>query len=358
MSVRTLRGAALAALATLSLVVAGCSSPATPETSAPPSGNTTVNLDAPAPTPPGDIAAFEEAVPGSGEGLTIGFTQLILSSAFPQALQAGMEEQAKIAGVNLITCDSEMDPAKALDCARQFSTQEVDGLVTFQGDVASAPAICEQGPDVPVFAIDIEQPPCETSFVGAANTYAGELIGWNLGKWFGEHEQCEYDAFISLESTAVGIVNEQRMGGIRDGFQSVCGEIHDLRVIDTGVGGQADSALQQMTDTLTALPGLEKIIVVGINEDVIVAALAAARTQNRTEHLYLGVQNFDPANCTIMTAPHWIGSAAYFPEKYANLVIPNLIRAIKGEKVPAKLLVPHEFINADNVGEFYPDASC
>lgn len=346
--------AVAAAAAVLTLMLSGCSAAAESDGAA----EVQVNLDAPAPTPPAEVAAFEEVEPGSGEGLTIGFTQLALSSPFPQALQEGMTEQAAIAGLELITCDSQLDAAKALDCARQFKTRGVDGLVTFQADVASAPAICDAGPDVPVLAVDIDQGPCQTTFVGAANEYAGQLIGHNVGMWFAENERCEYDAFISLESTAVGEVNEQRMGGIRTAFEAVCGQIHDLKVIDTGAGGQADAALQQVTDTLTALPGAKKVIVVGINEDVIVAALAAARTQNRSSDLYLGVQNFDPTNCTITAAENWLGSAAYFPEKYANLLVPNLIRAIKGESIPEQILVPHEFVNAENILEYYPDYAC
>ncbi|GAA4970942.1 sugar ABC transporter substrate-binding protein [Kineococcus glutinatus] len=350
-----------AARALLALAVtaslAACSQPAT-GTGAAAATAGAGNADAQPPTPPPGVAAFEPAQPGSGAGLTIGFTQLALSAPFPQAVQRSVEEQAEIAGVELVTCDSKLDASRALDCARQFATQQVDGLITFQADANAAASICDAGPQVPVMAVDIEQQPCQTAFVGAANTYAGEVLGFHLGEYFRDEEGCEYDAFVSLESTAVGEVNEQRMGGIRSGFESVCGPIHDLRTIDTGAGGQADAAQRQMTDTLTALPGAEKVITVGINEDVIVAALAAARSQNRTDSLYLGVQNFDPANCTIYDAPHYVGSTAYFPERYGELLVPNLIRAVKGEQVPAQLLVPHEWVTRDNVEQHYPDFAC
>lgn len=308
--------------------------------------------------PPAEVAQFGEIEPGSGEGLTIGFTQLALGVPFPEALQRGMEAAAETAGVNLITCDSKLDAAAALDCARQFRTQNVDGLVTFQADAAAAANICAEGPQVPVIAIDIEQQPCQTAFVGAANAYAGEIVGYALGQYFKENFDCQYDAWVSLESLAVGVVNDLRMGGMRDGFAKVCGEVQNVRVIDTGAGGQADTAQRQMTDTLTALPGAQRIITVGINEDVITGALAAARSQNRTENLYLGVQNFDPGNCQIWTAPHFIATAAYFPEKYAQLILPNLIKAVRGEEIGEQILVPHEVITADNMTQYYPETSC
>jgi len=311
-----------------------------------------------APTPPPEVAQFGEIEPNSGAGLTIGFTQLALGVPFPEALQRGMEEAAKTAGVKLVTCDSKLDAAAALDCARQFRTQNVDGLVTFQADAAAAANICAEGPQVPVIAIDIEQQPCQTAFVGAANAYAGQIVGHALGQYFKENFNCEYDAWVSLESLAVGIVNDQRMGGMRDGFAAVCGEIKNVRVIDTGAGGQADTAQRQMTDTLTALPGAQRVITVGINEDVITGALAAARSQNRTENLFLGVQNFDPDNCQIWTAPHFIATAAYFPEKYSLLILPNLIKAVKGEQINKQILVPHEVITKDNMTQIYPETKC
>lgn len=283
-------------------------------------GGTAGNLDAAPPKAPTGVVKFEDAAEGSGKGLTFGFTQLTLAAGFPQDVQKSVEEQAKRAGVKLITCDSKADASVALDCAKQFKTQGVDGLITFQADTNAAPRICAAGPDVPVIAVDIDQGPCQTSFMGAANKYAGELVGYNVGLYFAKEFKCKYDAFISLESKAVGEVNELRMGGIRDGFESVCGKIKNLRKIDTGPGGLAEPAQRQTTDTLTALPGAKRVIVVGINEDVILGALAAARAQNRSDDLYLGVQNLNPKNCTIYDSPHWLGSVAYFPEDRKSVV--------------------------------------
>lgn len=310
------------------------------------------------PTPPEAVAEFTPIVPGSGEGLTIGFTQLGLGVPFTEALQAGMEEAAEVAGIELITCDSKFDAAEALNCARQFRTRDVDGLVTFQADAAAAANICAEGPQVPVIAIDIEQQPCQTAFVGAANEYAGVIVGDALGRYFQENFDCQHDAWISLESLAVGIVNDQRMDGIREGFEAICGPVNNERIIDTGAGGQADTAQRQVVDTLTALPGAERVIVVGINEDVITGAIAAARQQGRQDDIYLGVQNFDPGNCQIWTHPGFVASAAYFPEKYPLLILPALIRAIGGEEIEPQILVPHEVVTPENMMEIYPETAC
>lgn len=341
-----------AVIAAAALILTGCSSGAGASAS---SSNSTMNLKAAPPTPPSEVAKFEPIVKGSGKGMTIGFIQLSEASGFPAALQKGMETAAKEAGVDLITCDSKFDTPTALACAKQFKVQGVQGLITFQGDAAASKSICEAGPQVPVVAIDIEQSPCQTTFVGAANEYAGELVGYNVGKYFAEKYQCKYDAYVSLESTAVGIVNTQRMGGTEKGFESVCGKIHDLKTLDTP---QADTAQKAVTDTLTALPGAHRIIVVGLSEDQILGALAAARSQSRSDDLYIAAQNLSPTNCPILTAKHWIGSVGYFPEKYPLLILPALIKLIQGETVPAKILVPHVFITPGTLKQYYPEVAC
>ncbi len=89
----------------------------------------------------------------------------------------GIAEQAAIAGVDYTFCDSKIDAAEALACAQQFKVQGVQGVLNFQVDQASSPNICEAYGNVPTIAIDIVQPPCEVSFMGANNHEAGRLAG-------------------------------------------------------------------------------------------------------------------------------------------------------------------------------------
>ena len=95
--------------------------------------------------------------------------------------------------------------------------------MNFQPVSSASAAVCKAGPQVPVISIDIEQDPCQTAFMGADNHYAGVVTGTALGNYFKKNFNCEFDAFISLEDYGVGLVNEARMSGYRDGFQSVCG---------------------------------------------------------------------------------------------------------------------------------------
>ena len=303
------------------------------------------------------IVEFKEPEPGSGDGLKLGFIALGDQVPFSKLVTDGMRKVAKQTGADLVVCDSRLDGQVALDCARNFKTQGVKGYLNFQVDQKLSSAICKAGPDVPVIAVDITQEPCQVSFVGAANEYAGIIAGQAMGEFAKREWNCDYDAYVSLESTASVDASKARMGGYREGFQSVCpGELKNERVLDAD---RTDTARTKMTDTLTALPGQKKIVVVAINDDGILGAIAAAKTAGREGDIYVSGQGADPsAWCEIKNNPNWVADAAYFPERYGEIGIPYLIKAAKGEKIPEQLLVPHELVNGDNIEDIYKLKDC
>ena len=101
---------------------------------------------------------------------------------------------------------------------------------------------------MPVIAIDIEQEPCQVSFMGAANEYAGNIAGEAMGKFAKEKWDCEYDALrVARVDRRRSTPSEQRMGGYRKGFQSVCpGELKNERVLDAD---RTDSGAHEVRPT-------------------------------------------------------------------------------------------------------------
>ena len=296
--------------------------------------------------------AFQQAAPGSGAGIKIGLITLDDSVPFSKLVSDSVKKQAAAAGATLVYCDSKGDGATALACAKNFKVQGVQGYLNFQSDAKSADAICAAGPAGPVIAIDIEQGNCQTAFMGANNQYAGYLAGVALGNAIKTKFNCKYDAYVSMEEPAAGDVNTQRMvTGYQAGFSSVCGPITNLK---TENAFRIDLAQTTFTDVLTTLPGAHVIVVAAINDDAIEGALAAAKTAGRTNDLYVSGQGADPSSwCDIKSDPQWIGDTAYFPERYGEIGVPYLIKAIKGETIPKLLLVPHQIINAANIDSIY-----
>jgi ribose transport system substrate-binding protein len=242
-----------------------------------------------------------------------------------------------------------------------MKTQGVQGYLQFQHDAKASPSICKQGPaSVPVFAIDIPQKPCETSFMGVDNAYGGFVAGVKAGQTVKANWNCKYDAWVSLEQPEIGKPNEDRMGGYRKGFQSICpGPITNLKKV--GFDATLDKARTLVTDMLTTLPGKTHIIVASIDDEGVEGAFAAAKAAGRPKDVWgisLGVAD-NVAKCGIKTNPNWLASTAIAPEKYGWTAIPAMIKAIKsGAKAPKLLYVPLNAVDSKNISKFYPNLSC
>jgi ribose transport system substrate-binding protein len=363
-----LRNALIVGLvATLGLTIAACGSgsedkaaKADTAAAAPATPAATATTDAAAPAAASDdpdAAKFQVPAAGSGTGIKIGYISLGDQVPFAKLASDDIKAEAKVAGAKLVFCDSQLDAAKALDCAKNFKTQGVDVIINFQVDEKSSPRICAAGPAVPTIAIDINQKPCQVAFVGANNLRAGEIAGTAMGDYFKTNSNCEYDSVVSMQQPAAGVVNTQRSGGALTAFEKVCGKPKNLKIIDGG--GTIEGGQKKFADVLTSLPGKHKIIVMSLNDDMALGALAAAKSQGRSKDLYLTGQGADPtSHCQILDNPQWVGDAAYFPEKYGQIAVPAAIEAAKGQTPNAKLYVPHILINKDNIKQYYQPTGC
>jgi len=326
------------------LVAVACTNPA---------ASSTAPTQAPA-SQPASAAPSSAAPSAAAESFKIGYISLGDSVPFVKLVSDGIKEAATAAGQELLFCDSEIDAAKALACAQNLKVQGAEGVLNFQVFQDSSPEICAAYGGVPTIAIDIIQPPCQIAFMGANNHEAGRLGGAKLGEYAKTNWDCDITAYVSLESTAAGAANTDRMGGWRDGFKESCPIPADKEHILDGAD-RTDPALEQVTNLLGALPG-NHIVVVAINEDGILGAIGAANTLGRQTDLWYGGQGTDPSIWKdIACNPNYIASVAYFPERYGTLLIPNMVKALQGESIPENIFTEHIVVNKDNIREVYPE---
>jgi ribose transport system substrate-binding protein len=230
--------------------------------------------------------------------------------------------------------------------------------LNFNLDAAAGPAIYNAGPQVPVIAIDINQTPKQVSFMGANNNRAGVIAGRGVGALIKKKFDCKYDAVVLMESPGVGAVNEARIGGNKQGFAEICGAL-DLKKVKSIDSSFLEEAQASFKDALTTLPNAKTIIVLAMNDDSCLGALAAAKQVGRQGDIYMGCHGADPTSwCEIKNNPNWAGDVAYFPERYGEVGIPYLIKAARYQAIPAKLQVDHVWINKDNISKYYPKAKC
>lgn len=306
-----------------------------------------------------EFVDFAQAEPGSGDGITIGYINAGDSSPYWANVSSSMAGQAELAGATLINCDTNFDPAKSLECARNFATAGVDVIISSNIDSKVAPEVCAAGPDVPTLATWIKQEPCEAVFFGTNDIESGMIFGTALGEYFQENFSCEYDAFVSLEQPQAGEANTNRMAGARQGFESVCGPLEEgkIRVVDTE--GRLETAQIKFADILTALGGAEKIAVVSLNDDSAVGAVAAAEAAGRERDMYVASAGADTISwCQIQNNPNWVGSVGYFPEKQGEITIRHAIMLAKGEDVASTIYMNQPFVTSENLADYYTPEGC
>jgi ribose transport system substrate-binding protein len=297
----------------------------------------------------------------SGEGLRIGYISGGDSDPFVLLVTNGVRDAAKAAGVELSECDSNFAADTALACARTLSANNLQSMINWQFFPDSSPEICEAYGNLPTVAIDTPEKPCQKSFVGADNRQAGLIAGKGLGDFAQSKFACEYDAYISLDFPTIAEINAARAGGSKEGFEGVCGPVPAEKYfsVDTFQGGpdQNENSRRQVTDILTTLPDAKTILVISPNSDGAgQAALGAADVAGRKDQMWVVSHGGDPTvRDTIRNEPQWVGSVAYFPESYGKLIMPLAIGMAKGETVPEQSLVTHEFINKDNIDQYYPE---
>ncbi|MEA2577177.1 MAG: ribose transport system substrate-binding protein [Chloroflexota bacterium] len=333
----------LAIMAGLAIVVAACSNPAA--------------STAPSSPPPASSAPVSEAPPSTAPtAMKVGYISLGEAIPFVSLVTNSIkDEAAKVPGLEIVVCDSEIDAAKALACAQNLKVQKVQAVLNFQLFEDSSPEVCTAYGGLPTIAIDIHQAPCEVAFMGADNTLAGTLAGKTVGDALKAENDCAYTAVVTLDTKGAGATTLARMNGMIAGFEEACGKIDPAKFKSIDVGGTTDLALEKFGNQLSAIKPGGIIAILSLNDDMSLGAFAAARTAGREKEIRLAGQGADPTSWKeIACNPQWLADTAYFPERYGTILVPAVVDLLNGKTVEKNLFTKHETVTKDNVRTMYP----
>lgn len=305
--------------------------------------------------------------------LVIGFA--VLDASHEHLIPVG-ENIAKVAaeyaeelGINIkvIQADNASDGMKAIEVCDNLLLQNIDVFVEFNVDAAINETIWEkcQEAGVPVMAVDI--PVGEAPFMGANNAAAGRMVGASLGQLANENWGGNVDAILFEDLPAAGEVVQVRMNSIWDGIAEVTNySVEELQAMTTRVDCNDDviRAQQLCADFLNANPDKHNILIGCVDDMGAQGAFAAVQAAGREADCFIinhgvSVQTreniYNQANSGELNC--WRGGVSYFLERYGEYIVPGCIEMAQG-KTPAaeSLLMDHEFINVDNIEEWYPQA--
>ena len=298
---------------------------------------------------------YSGATAGSGANIKLGYLSYGEIVPYVKAISDGIRAQAATAGVDLVTCDANLDPSKVDDCMKQLTGAGIKGLIQFQGSLKLPADVCAEVPTgLPVLAVELAQDPCAATLVRADDLRAGQIAGAAVGAWVKAHWSCTYDAYVSLESSTVPDLSQQRMEGYRQGFMTACpGPITNEQI--GASADREDTARDAVAALLGSLPGKSRIIVVAMNDDGALGALDAAKAAGRESDVWVSGQGAEPrVRDLIRTDEHYLGDAAYFPERFGATIVPAMLDLVAGKTVPKLLLVEPAWVDSTTIGTIYP----
>ncbi len=293
-----------------------------------------------------------------GKPLTFAFAEGWAAIPFSVSINKGIYKIADDLGIDIIYCDQEFKPEKAVTCAEQLSQQKPDFAIVSNWQSGAAEAIMKiyGAAKIPVVNIDVWHP--NAIFFGADNYVSGEIGGKAAGEYAKSLGKCEDVTIFNGINPGEGDAAAQRMAGFTDGVQEVCGVIPAERILsEIFDAGTTEQALTKTTDWLTAHPGAGFVLSTSI-DDARSAGIAKALAQSEREGAAVGLgcdeigvaatKEGDPAKS------RFLGCVAYFPEKYPDYVISIGLDVLDGKPVPNEVHIEHKFLDKDSIGSVYP----
>ena len=279
------------------------------------------------------------------------------TNPFAIPITKGIAKLAKDLGLKLIYCDAEFKPEKAISCAEILASQKPDFVIAgnWQGGAAAAIMAIFDKAKIPAASIDVSHP--NAVFFGASN-YASGVVG---GKAAGEYAKANWDCkdvwVFMGENLEEGEAADLRLVGFADGVQEVCGALPADRIDRMRLSaGTADQAITVTTDWLTAHPEAKHILS-GTIDDERANGMAKAFVATKRDGMVVG-QGCDSVGIAVVKmAPasenRYLGSVAYYPEKYGDYLVSIALDVMAGKAVPQEIHMEHTFLDHDTIGTVY-----
>jgi ribose transport system substrate-binding protein len=277
---------------------------------------------------------------------------------FSKEVSAGLQRSAAAEGIELISLDNQYNPKIAQRNADLLVREKVDLVIEFQTDENVAPIVAEKyrAANIPLIAIEIPHP--GATYYGANNYEAGLIGGRHLGRWVKRRWESDADEIILLELPRAGNLPRMRMTGQLVGIKEVLPNLANCHVSRLDGDGCFNKSLEATRRHLRTSSS-KRVVVGAINDTSALGALRAFQEAGRAECCIVMGQNASPEGRAELREPNtrFIGSVAYFPERYGDDLIRVGLEILNRRAVPPAVFVKHQLITRENVDHVYPNDS-
>ncbi|MBZ0287858.1 MAG: substrate-binding domain-containing protein [Anaerolineae bacterium] len=288
----------------------------------------------------------------------IGFANLGEDMPFPVDVRRGLERVMKHASnIDLIVADNQLNGDIALKNADDLIAKGIDLLIEYQIDEKVGSLIMNkvQKANIPIIAVDI--PIIGATYVGIDNYHSGYVGGTALGQWISEHWDGQADAIVVLEEPRAGALPGLRIQGQLDGLLDVLGKHMPDTIYHVNSGNKSEITEVEVLALLERVPPEHHLAFACFNDDAAFGVVTAVHRLNREQTSVIAGQGADRRVRELIRQPgsRIIGSAGFMPEKYGETLLDVALKLLRGEPTPPAIYIQPDFINADNIDEYYPD---
>jgi len=291
------------------------------------------------------VALFAQ---GTAKKMSIGLVLINLQAKFFNDINAGAQDAAKKANVNLQVIDGNNDPSAQVNAVETLTQQKVDGIIMVAIDVKGiTPALQDAAKNgVKVVAVDAKvEDPSVKAFIGVDNAKAGADFGDFVGKYI--TESLGGKAKIGIIGALNSFIQNQRKDSFIDAVKKVPGV-----TVGNTVDGQnvQERALAASENLVTSSPDINVIYATG--EPALIGAVAALEAQGATKRVKLFGWDLSKQAVKAMDDGYLIGLVQQNPYQEGVEAIDALVKLGQGQEIPSFIDVPVEFVTTKNLEKY------
>ena len=275
---------------------------------------------------------------------------------FSREVTESLRRAAAAEGIELICLDNRYSAKIAQRNADLLVREKVDLAIEFQTNEEVAPIVAAKYREagIPMIAIDIPHP--GATYYGANNYEAGLMGGRYLGRWVKEIWHSEVDEVLLLELKRAGNVPHMRLSGLLVGINLVLPNAANCRVTYLEGDGELGPSFEAVRKHLR-FSHARHVVVGAINDPSALGALRAFQEAGRMDNCVVMGQNASPEGRAELrqTKTRFVGSVAYFPERYGENLIRVSLDILNQRPVPPAVFVEHKLITPASVDHYYPN---
>jgi len=286
----------------------------------------------------------------------IGYAAQGTDYQFSKEVSNSLQRAAVAEGIELICLDNKYSAKIAQRNADLLVREKVDLAIEFQTDEEVAPIVAAKYREagIPLIAIEIPHP--GATYYGANNYESGLIGGRYLGRWVKEYWQSELDEILLLSLNRAGNLPRMRLSGLLVGITTVLPGAANCRVTYLDGDGEMGPSFEAVRRHLRGSHA-RRVVVGAVNDPSALGALRAFQEAGRAESCVVMGQNASPEGRAELRErkTRFVGSVAYFPERYGENLIKVGLDILNNRPVPPAVFVEHKLITSSTVDHYYPN---